>query len=227
MRILVVEDAPKMRALLEDGLGDAGHTVVAVPDGAQALAAAGTSTFDAVVLDVMLPGVDGFEVTRLLRARGDWTPILLLTARDGVADRVSGLDHGADDYLVKPFAFAELLSRLRALSRRGAPARPTALRCGPLELDPASHLVTVAGEHVDLSAREFALLEHLLRHRGQVLPRSTIIEHVWGYAYDGHSNVVDVYVRYLREKIDRRFGLELVRTVRGVGYQLRCSEGDA
>ncbi len=220
MRILVVEDQLKMRALLVDGLADAGHTVEAVPDGGQALAAAGTSTFDTVVLDVMLPGVDGFEVTRLLRARQDWTPILLLTARDAVGDRVTGLDHGADDYLVKPFAFAELLSRLRALDRRGAVRRPTAMSAGRLSLDPATHLVTYDGERVDLSAREFSLLEHLLRHPGQVLPRATIIEHVWGYNYDGHSNVVDVYIRYLREKLDRRFDTEVIRTVRGVGYQL-------
>jgi two-component system OmpR family response regulator len=220
MRILVVEDEPKMRALLVDGLADAGHTVDAVPDGGQALVAAQTTSFDAIVLDVMLPGVDGFEVTRILRSREDWTPIILLTARDAVGDRVTGLDHGADDYLVKPFAFAELLSRLRALARRGSVARPTTLTAGPLELDPATHVVTYAGERVDLSAREFALLEHLLRHAGQVLPRATIIEHVWGYAYDGQSNVVDVYIRYLREKLDRRFDAEVIRTVRGVGYQL-------
>lgn len=225
MRILVVEDQPKMRALLQDGLADGGHTVDTVPDGSQALIAAATSTFDAIVLDVMLPDLDGYEVVRILRARGDRTPVLMLTARDAVRDRVTGLDLGADDYLVKPFAFVELLSRLRALVRRGDVARPGVLRSGELELDPLTHRVDYAGVPVELSAREFSLLEHLLRHRGHVLARASLIEHVWGYAYDGRSNVVDVYVRYLREKLDRRFGIDLLRTVRGVGYQLRDLDG--
>jgi len=221
MRVLVVEDDPKMLALLEEGLAAAGFRVTPVGDGEEALAHARLDRFDAIVLDVMLPGLDGFEVVRSLRARDDWTPVLLLTARDAVRDRVSGLDGGADDYLVKPFAFAELASRLRALTRRGSAARPTALTCGPLVVDPSTRVVTVHGEPVDLTAREFALLEFLVRHEGQVVTRPVIIEHVWDHAYDGYSNVVDVYVGYLRQKIDKAHGLSMLRTVRGVGYQLR------
>lgn len=224
MRVLIVEDEPKMRALLAEGLGAAGFSVLAVADGEQALTATRSARYDAVVLDVMLPGLDGFEVVRSMRAREDGTPVLMLTARDAVRDRVTGLDGGADDYLVKPFAFAELASRLRALGRRGTPEVHTVLRCGPLTLDPATRLVTVHDAVVDLTAREFALLELLLRHRGQVLSRPSIVEHVWDHAYDGYSNVVDVYVGYLRQKIDRPHGLTLIRTVRGVGYQLRCPE---
>jgi two-component system OmpR family response regulator len=224
MRVLVVEDEPKMLALLEEGLSAAGFRVTAVGDGEGALAYAAVEAFDAIVLDVMLPGLDGFEVVRSLRARDNATPVLMLTARDAVRDRVSGLDGGADDYLVKPFAFAELASRLRALARRGKTVQPTVLRCGPLTLDPSTHVVTVGGEPIELTAREFALLEYLLRHRGQVLSRPMIIEQVWDHAYDGYSNVVDVYVGYLRQKLDSAHGPDLIHTVRGVGYQLRCPE---
>jgi two-component system, OmpR family, response regulator len=220
MRLLVVEDNAKMRDVLRRALGDAGYAVDAVEDGREGLAYACATPFDAIVLDVMLPGMNGLEVCRTLRRRGVWTPVIMLTARDAVSDRVDGLDSGADDYLVKPFAVSELLGRLRALLRRGAGPRPPVLECGPLSLDPATRTVTCAGEHVELSAREQALLEFLLRHPGQVLSRTTITEHVWGYGYDGGSNVVDVYVKYLRDKIDRRFGLDLVQTVRGVGYRL-------
>lgn len=220
MRVLVVEDHPKMRDVLRRGLVEAGYAVDAVADGDTGLAHGTSAVYDAIVLDVMLPGMDGFAVCRALRDRGAWTPVIMLTARDAVTDRVGGLDSGADDYLVKPFAFTELLGRLRALMRRGSPARPAVLRCGPLSLDPPTRVVQCRGESVDLSAREFALLEFLMRHPGQVLSRASIIEHVWGYDYDGFSNVVDVYVKYLRDKVDRRFGIDLVQTVRGAGYRV-------
>ncbi|RBY76110.1 DNA-binding response regulator [Geodermatophilus sp. TF02-6] len=223
MRILVVEDHGNMRDVLVRGLTEAGHAVDAVADGPVGLARAVTGAYDAVVLDVMLPGMDGFAVCRGLRDREVWTPVLMLTARDAVPDRVHGLDCGADDYLVKPFAFTELVGRLRALQRRGAPPRPAVLCCGPLALDPAARSVRCRGEDVELSPREFALLEFLLRHPGHVLSRAQILEHVWGHAYDGQSNVVDVYVKYLRDKIDRRFSLDLVQTVRGAGYRIACA----
>lgn len=224
--MLVVEDNERMRDVLRRGLVEAGHVVDLAADGPEGLASASAASYDAIVLDVMLPGADGFEVCRALRRREVWTPVIMLTARDAVADRVRGLDHGADDYLVKPFAFTELLSRLRALARRGAPPRPAVLRCGPVSLDPATRVVECRGELVELSAREFALLEFLLRHRGQVLARTRIIEQVWGHTYDGSSNVVDVYVKYLRDKVDRRFGLDQLQTVRGAGYRLTCADPD-
>lgn len=224
MRVLVVEDEPKMQALLDEGLSAAGFLVTAVGDGESALAYAAVEAFDAIVLDVMLPGLDGFDVVRSLRARDNATPVLMLTARDAVRDRVSGLNGGADDYLIKPSAFAELASRLRALARRGSTVGPTVLRCGPVTLDPATHVVTVDGNPVELTAREFALLEFLMRNRGQVMSRPMIIEQVWDHAYDGYSNVVDVYIGYLRQKLTSARGPDLIRTVRGVGYQLRCTE---
>ncbi len=222
MKVLVVEDEPRMQALLERGMSEAGYSVRAVGDGHDAVVLTGVEAFDVIVLDVMLPGLDGFEVVRLLRKREDWTPVLMLTARDAVADRVAGLDGGADDYLVKPFAFSELLGRLRALLRRGAPARPAVLCCGPVRLDPATHVVTCQDELVELSAREFALLEFFMRCPNQVMSRTTLIEHVWDYNYDGFSNVVDVYVKYLRDKIDRVYALDFIQTVRGAGYRLTC-----
>jgi two-component system, OmpR family, response regulator len=226
MRVLVVEDHDRMRDVLRRGLTEAGHVVDAVADGDDGLTYASSMHYDAIVLDVMLPGMNGFDVCRTLRDRAVWTPVLMLTARDAVADRVSGLDHGADDYLVKPFAFTELLGRLRALHRRGAPSpRPVQLRCGSLSLDPATREVAWGGRLVDLSAREFALLELLMRHPGQVLSRARIIEDVWGPDYGGLSNVVDVYVKYLRDKIDRRFDVDMVQTVRGAGYRLVCPNG--
>jgi two-component system OmpR family response regulator len=169
----------------------------------------------------MIPPPDGFEVCRTLRERGRWAPVLLLTARDGVEDRVAGLDAGADDYLAKPFSFAELYARLRALTRRGARERPTTLQVTDLTLDPAAHTVRRNGTSIDLSPKEFALLELFMRHPGEVLSRTRMLEHVWDFAYDGTSNVVDVYVRYLREKIDRPYGRDSIETVRGVGYRLR------
>lgn len=223
MHILVVEDERRMRALLEEGLTEIGHRVMAIEDGEQALLATRQEVFDAMVLDVNLPGIDGFAVVRALRSREDWTPVLMLTARDAIRDRVAGLDGGADDYLVKPFAFTELASRLRALDRRGRGNVPSEwLECGPVSLDPAARTVTCRDQPVELTAREFDLLEFLLRHSGQVLSRPTIIENVWGHAYDAASNVVDVYIGYLRDKVGRPHDVEFIRTVRGVGYQAIC-----
>jgi two-component system OmpR family response regulator len=222
VRILVVEDDVKMARLLEQGLQEEGYAVDVAPNAGEAEWLGTEHAYDAVVLDVMLPDGDGFEVCRRLRAGGRWSPILMLTARDAVDDRVRGLDSGADDYLTKPFAFAELLARLRALMRRGADERPTVLRVGGLELDPATRRLQRDGVEIDLTAKEFALLEYLMRHAGEVLSRTSIIEHVWDFAYEGTSNVVDVYVRYLREKVDRPFAEQLIETVRGAGYRLRA-----
>jgi two-component system, OmpR family, response regulator len=221
MRVLVVEDEPKMARLLERGLSEEGYAVDVAPDAAEAVWLATEQEYDVVVLDLMLPDRDGFEVCKDLRAAGRWAPILMLTARDGVGDRVTGLDAGADDYLTKPFSFDELLARLRALLRRGAAPRPTVLEAGDLRLDPAARAVSRGGTSVALTAKEFSLLEYLLRRAGEVCTRTEIREHVWDFAYDGDSNVVDVYVRYLRDKIDRPFGRDSIETVRGVGYRLR------
>jgi two-component system OmpR family response regulator len=221
MRVLVVEDDPKMAALLRRGLAEEGHSADVARTGDDALWMAGSVEYDAIVLDVMLPGRDGFEVCRALRADGVWSPVLMLTARDSVEDRVAGLDAGADDYLRKPFSFAELLARLRALVRRGAPERPAIVEVGDLRLDPASRQVWRNGTEIDLSAKEFNLLEAFMHRPGQVLSRDRLLEHAWDFAYEPRSNVVDVYVRYLREKIDRPFGRESLETVRGLGYRLR------
>jgi len=225
MRVLVVEDDVPMAAAIRRGLRAEGLTADVAARGEDALWMAGSTEFDAVVLDVMLPGIDGFETCRRLREDGVWTPVLLLTARDSVEDRVAGLDGGADDYLTKPFSFAELLARLRALMRRGAAERPAVLRVGDLELDPAARSVARDGSSIDLTAREFALLEYLMRHPGEVLTRTQLIEHVWDFAYEGDSNVVDVYIRYLRNKVDRPFGRDQIETVRGAGYRLRVEPG--
>jgi two-component system OmpR family response regulator len=182
---------------------------------------AGSTEFDAVILDVMLPGIDGFETCRRLRADGVWAPIIMLTARDAIEDRVQGLDHGADDYLVKPFSLAELLARLRALSRRGKTERPQVLEVGDLRLDPASQQVWRGDEEITLSHKEFVLLETFIRHPGEVLSRFQLLERAWDYDYENRSNVVEVYVRYLREKIDRPFDVKSIETVRGAGYRLR------
>jgi two-component system OmpR family response regulator len=221
MRVLVVEDEAKMASLIQRALVREGYAVDVAGDGAEALWAVGESEYDAIVLDAMIPAPDGFEVCRQLRKDGRWNPVLMLTARDGVADRVRGLDAGADDYLTKPFAFNELTARLRALTRRNLGARPVELAVGDLTLDTADHQVRRAGEPVALSPKEFALLELFMRQPGQVLSRSHIVDHVWDFAYDGGSNVVDVYVRYLRRKIDLPFGRRDLETVRGVGYRLR------
>jgi two-component system, OmpR family, response regulator len=219
--VLVVEDEAKMADLIRRALVRDGYAVDLAADGSEALWAVAECEYDAVVLDAMIPAPDGFEVCRQLREDGRWNPVLMLTARDGVADRVRGLDAGADDYLTKPFAFNELLARLRALTRRNLGARPVELAVGDLTLDTAHHQVHRAGKPVALSPKEFALLELFMRQPGQVLSRSHIVDHVWDFAYDGGSNVVDVYVRYLRRKIDLPFGRRDLETVRGVGYRLR------
>ncbi len=219
MRILVVEDDVKTAGLLRRGLEEEGYAVDVAPDGDEAVWMGTENDYDAILLDVMLPGRDGFAVCRALREVGRWAPVLMLTARDAVDDRVTGLDAGADDYLPKPFSFVELLARVRALLRRGAHERPSVLQVGDLTLDPATRRVDRAGTAVDLTAKEYALLEFLMRHAGDVLSRTRIIEHVWDFAYEGDSNVVDVYIRYLREKIDRPFGTSSITTVRGAGYR--------
>ena len=221
MRLLVVEDETKLAALLRRGLLEDGHAVDVAPNGDEALWMARAAEFDAIVLDVMLPGVDGLEVCRQLRRDGVWTPVLMLTARDGVDDRIAGLDAGADDYLIKPFSLEELLARLRALTRRGAPERPTVLEVGDLRLDPATREAWRGEAELHLSAKEFALLEAFMRRAGQVLSRSQLLDYAWDFAYENRSNIVDVYVRYLRDKIDRPFGRQSLETVRGVGYRLR------
>ena len=221
MRILVVEDDVKMAALLRRGLVEEGFAADIAATGDDAIWMGAATEYDAIVLDVMLPGADGFEVCRHLRHDGVWAPVLMLTARDAVEDRVAGLDAGADDYLVKPFSFAELLARLRALARRPPLERPTVLEVGDLRLDPATHQVWRGDAEIGLSTKEFALLETFMRRPGQVLSRFQLLEHCWDYGYENRSNVVDVYVRYLREKVDRPFGASSIETVRGAGYRFR------
>ena len=223
--MLVAEDDPGMARLLRRTLEREGYAVQSVATGPDALWAATERDYDAVVLDVMLPGSDGFEVCRRLRAGGRWVPVLLLTARDSVADRVAGLDAGADDYLTKPFALAELHARLRALVRRDVRERPVELVVGDLRLDPVQRTVARGDARVDLSPKEFSLLMELMRHPGEVLSRTHLLAHVWDFAHDGGSNVVDVYVRYLRDKVDRPFGRSDIETVRGVGYRLAPGPG--
>ncbi|WP_018334351.1 response regulator transcription factor [Actinomycetospora chiangmaiensis] len=223
MRVLVVEDEVRMAALIRRGLEEDGYAVDVAATGADGLWQAEEFGYDAIVLDVMLPGADGFEVCRRLRESGRWAPILMLTARDTVGDRIRGLDAGADDYLPKPFSFGELAARLRALIRRGATDRPTILRVGVLALDPAGRRAWRGEDELALSAKEFALLELFLRHPDQVLSRTVILEHVWDFAYDGVSNVIDQYVSYLRRKIDKPYGSEMLETVRGAGYRLRAT----
>jgi two-component system OmpR family response regulator len=221
MRVLVVEDEPRMASVIRRSLAKEGLAADVAGAGDEALWMAQAVDYDAIVLDVMLPGLSGFDVCRALREREVWSPVLMLTARDAVEDRVSGLDAGADDYLVKPFAIAELLARLRALTRRGVAERPAVLEVGDLSLDPARRIVLRAGTEVQLSAKEFSLLEIFMRRPGEVLSRLALIEHAWDFAYETRSNVVDVYVRRLRAKIDHPFGRDSIETVRGVGYRLR------
>ena len=221
MRVLVIVDELRMAALFKRGLEEEGYAVDVAGTGPQAVWQAMEFDYDAIQLDLMLPGMSGVEVCRQLRAKKRWMPILMLTARDALADRVNGLDVGADDYLVKPFSFDELSARVRALIRRGAHARPTELRAADLRLDPASRRVWRGEVELDLSVKEFALLRLFLSHPGEVLTRTRILEHVWDYAYDGVSNVVDQYVLYLRRKIDRPFRVHQLETVRGAGYRLR------
>jgi len=222
MRVLVVEDEVKMASLVRRGLTEEGHAADVAGTGEDALWMAAAHSYDAIVLDVMLPGRDGFETCRELRKAGVWSPVLMLTARDAVDDRVSGLDAGADDYLTKPFSFAELLARLRALVRRGSVERPAELAVGDLRLDPAARRVWRGMAEVPLSPKEFALLETFMRRPGQALTRLQLLENAWDFAYENRSNVIDVYVRYLREKVDRPFGVQSIETVRGVGYRLRA-----
>ena len=231
MRVLVVEDDPAISRFVVRGLREEQYRVDLAEDGMTGERLARDESFDAIVLDVLLPGMDGFAVCRSLRRHGVDTPVLMLTARDAVPDRIKGLDAGADDYLLKPFAFDELLARLRALTRRGRTRQlDTALTYGPLALDTASHMVRAAGHPVELSATEYRLLEHLLRHAETIVSREQLADHVWGGEYDPFSNVADVYIGYLRRKL-RAAGLDapLIHTVRGMGYLLKTSrpEGDA
>ncbi len=223
MRVLVVEDELRMAALLRRGLEEDGYAVDVASTGTDAVWMAGEFAYAAVLLDLLLPRMSGIEVCRRLREAGNWVPILILTARDAVDDRVRGLDAGADDYLAKPFSFAELAARVRALVRRGAVARPSELRVGDLRLDPATRRAWRGDHELELSGKEFAMLELFLRHPDEVLTRTRILEHVWDFAYDGVSNVVDQYVLYLRRKIDRPFAVQQLETVRGAGYRLRAA----
>jgi two-component system OmpR family response regulator len=225
MRVLVVEDDARMGAAIRRGLRFEGLVVDLAGSGDEALRLVGAIDYDAIVLDVMMPGLDGFETCRRLRADGVWIPVLMLTARDAVEDRVRGLDGGADDYLTKPFSLAELMARLRALVRRGPVERPSVLEVGTLGLDPASREVRRGEQEIVLSAREFALLETFMRRPGQVLTQLQLLESAWDMGYEQRSNVVEVYVRYLREKIDRPFGVASIETVRGAGYRLRRDGG--
>ena len=225
MRVLVVEDELRMASLIRRGLTREGLAADLVEKGEDALWMSGAHDYDVIVLDVMLPGIDGFETCRRLLRSGIWAPVLMLTARDAVEDRVAGLDTGADDYLVKPFAFAELLARLRALARRGESERPSVLEVGDLWLDPATREVRRGAQEIRLSAKEFALLETFMRRPGEVLSRLHLLEHAWDFAYENRSNVVDVYVRHLRRKIDEPFGSRSLETVRGAGYRLRPDRG--
>lgn len=222
MKLLLLEDDARLAGLLERGLKAEHHAVDRVGTIEDARWMALENPYDCLVLDVMLPDGDGFTLCADLRKAGIWTPVLMLTARDAVTDRVRGLDVGADDYLVKPFAFPELTARIRALARRGAPERPTVLTVGSLGLNPAARSVTIDGEPLPLSGREFGLLELFMRRAGDVLSRTEIIEHVWDWAYDGTSNVVDVYVRYLRSKLVDHPMAPRIETIRGMGYVLRA-----
>jgi two-component system OmpR family response regulator len=221
MRLLVVEDELKMAGLLVRGLREDGYAVDVARTGDEALWMGQAVEYDAIVLDRMLPGLDGVSVCRAWRENGVWAPVLMLTARDGVEDRVAGLDAGADDYLPKPFSFAELNARLRALVRRSVPERPVVIDVGDLRLDPATRRVWRGDVEIGLSTKEFAVLETLMRRAGLVLSRTQLLEHAWDYAYENRSNVVDVYIRYLREKVDRPFDRQSIETVRGAGYRLR------
>ena len=225
MHVLVVEDEVRMAAAIRRALRAEGIVADIAPTGEEGVSMARANDFDVVVLDVMLPDFDGFEACRRLRAQHNWVPIIMLTARDSIEDRVRGLDQGADDYLTKPFSLAELLARLRALARRGPVERPAVLEAGDLRLDPATWQVWRGDTEVMLSAREFAVLETFMRRPGQVLSHSQLLDAAWDLGYEQRSNVVEVYVRYLREKIDRPFGVRSIETVRGVGYRLRRDGG--
>ena len=225
MRALIVEDEVKMAGLIRRGLLEEGYAADVAAKGEEAIWMAGATEYDVIVLDVLLPGIDGFEVCRRLREAGVWSPVLMLTARDAVEDRIAGLDTGADDYLTKPFSFAELLARLRALTRRGPLEQPPVLQLGNLRIDPRSRQAWRGEREIELSTKEFALLETLMRRPGQVVSRFDLLEHAWDYSYENRSNIIDVYIRYLREKIDRPFRLRSIETVRGAGYRLRKDGG--
>jgi two-component system OmpR family response regulator len=225
MRILVVEDEPKMRGLLRRALTEAGYAVDVAADGPHALDLAGAAAFDAIVLDVLLPGADGFEVCARLRRGGMWAPVLMLTALTAVGDRVRGLDGGADDYLTKPFSLAELLARLRALIRRGPAERPAVLAAGDLRIDPATRTVTRGETGIVVTGKEYALLEALMRRPGIVFTREMLVERCWDLAASPYSNVVDAHIKALRDKIDRPFGTSAIETVRGAGYRMRRDGG--
>jgi two-component system OmpR family response regulator len=220
MRVLVVDDEVKLASLIRKGLRAEGLLADVATRGEDALWMAGATPYDVITLDVMLPGLDGFQTCRRLREDGVETPILMLTARDAIDHRIAGLDTGADDYLTKPFDLGELRARLRALARRGPVGGATVLRVGDLELDPATHRVRRGDTEISLSTKQFHLLEVFMRHPGEVLSRYRLLEGAWDRAYEHRSNVIDVYVRYLREKIDRPFGIETIETIRGVGYRL-------
>jgi two-component system OmpR family response regulator len=220
VRLLVVEDDPKLARAIGRGLRSEGYAVDVVADGDAALVQAAVWEYDAIVLDVMLPGRDGLDVCRTLRARDYWAPVLMLTARGRIPDRIGGLDAGADDYLAKPFDFGELLARLRALMRRAPAERPARLEVADLVVDPATHQVSRGGEDVVLTAREFSVLEYLARRPGEVISRATLLEHVWDANYLGSTNIVDQYVGALRRKLEQPFGRTLIQTVRGVGFKL-------
>lgn len=222
VRVLIVEDSQKLAALLQKGLRHEGFAVDTALTGEDAVWMASATPYDAVVLDILLPGIDGREVCRRLREEKVWSPILMLTALDDVADRVAGLDIGADDYLVKPFSFAEMLARLRALARRGPVERPVVLQVGELRLDPASRRAWRGERELELSHKEFSLLETFMRRPGEVLSRLTLLEHAWDSGYESRSNVVDVYLRRLRAKVDEPFDEAVLETVRGTGYRLRA-----
>ena len=225
MRVLVVEDERRLAAGLGNGLAAEGFAVDVALDGTDGLWMAREHPYDVIVLDILLPGVNGYRLCSTLRREGIWTPILMLTAKDGEWDEVEALETGADDFLTKPFSFVVLTARLRALLRRGAPARPAVLTAGDLRLDPASHLAWRGDDELNLTAREFALLEFLMRKVGQVTSKTEILEHVWDPAYDGDSNIVEVYVGYLRRKVDVPYGRRAIQTVRGVGYRLAPDGG--
>jgi two-component system OmpR family response regulator len=225
MRALIVEDDVKMAGLIRRGLLEEGYAADISVNGHDAVVKASATEYDVIVLDVMLPEIDGFEVCRRLRRSGIWSPVLMLTARDAVEDRVAGLDTGADDYLTKPFSFVELLARLRALARRGPVEQLPTLDVGGLRLDPRSRQVWREAVEIELSTKEFALLETLMRRPGQVVSRFDLLEHAWDDSYENRSNIIDVYIRYLREKIDRPFGVRSIETVRGAGYRLRKDGG--
>jgi DNA-binding response OmpR family regulator len=224
MRLLVVEDEKRLAAGLRKGLEAEGFAVDVVHNGTDGIWMARENPFDAIILDVMLPGANGYQVCRTLRSEGNWTPILMLTAKDGVWDQVEGLDTGADDYLTKPFSHAVLVARLRALRRRGTRARPTVLEAGALRLDPATHRVWLGGEEVELTRREFSILEYLLQHPDEVMSKRDILEHVWDFDFDGDPNIVEVYVRRLRIKLQRPGDGTVIETVRGAGYRLVAAQ---